>query len=238
MHVKEAMTPGVIIVSENATLWDALDAMVKHKVSALVVNDNEGKAIGVLSEGDLLRRAELGTQKHRPGWVEFLLGGGRAAKDYVHTHGRRVGEVMTRGVIGVTEDADVSEAVDLMMARRIKRLVVLRDAKAVGVLSRSDLIKMLVARLPNPNAPASDHEIRAAIEAEIGRQSWTPRGSVRVSVADGIVTFEGAIADDRLRPGLRVLAENTPGVKKVRDRMAWIETSSGVLVPAPEEDAD
>lgn len=235
MRVKDTMTPNVIGVPENATLWDALDALVRSKVSALVVLDPNGAPVGVLSEGDLLRRAELGTQKKRPGWLEFLIGGGRAAEDYKFSHGRRVSEIMTRGAITIGEDDEVSAAVDLMLGRKIKRLVVVRDGRAVGVLSRSDLLKALMAALPHPDANRTDGEIQAAIEAELDHEQWAPRGSIRVNVENGSVTLDGAISDERLRGGLRVLVENVPGVKKVRDRLAWIEPNSGYLVPAEDE---
>ena len=238
MQVKDTMTSAVIGLPETATLWEALQALLRSKVSALVVFDRAGAPVGILSEGDLLRRAELGTQKHRPAWLDFLVGGGRSAEDYAHSHGRRVGEIMTRGIISIGEEAELSEAVDLMLKRKIKRLIVLRAGKAVGVLSRSDLLKALMAALPDPNATRTDAQIQQAIEAEVDRQQWAPRGSITVSVADGIVTYEGAVSDDRLRDGLRVLAENTPGVKKVQDRLAWIEPNSGFLVPFEEETDD
>jgi len=231
MRVKEAMTLGLIGVPETATLSEALDALLRGRISALFVFDASGEPAGVLSEGDLMRRAEIGTQKRRPDWLEFLLGGGKAAEDYAHANGRVVTEIMTRGVFSIDEVADLSEAVDLMLKRRIKRLAVLREGKAVGVLSRSDLLRALKSALPNPRGQASDAEIGAALAAEIDRQPWGPQGSVRVSVENGIVTLEGAITDDRLRDGLRVLAENTPGVTRVRDRIAWIEPNSGYLVP-------
>lgn len=235
MRVKQAMTLGLIGVPETATLSEALDALLRARISALFVFDASGEPTGVLSEGDLMRRAEIGTQKQRPDWLEFLLGGGRAAEDYAHANGRVVAEIMTPGVFSIDEQADLSEAVDLMQKRRIKRLAVMRDGKAVGVLSRSDLLRALKSALPSPQGSASDAEISAALAAEIDRQQWAPRGSVRVSVENEIVTLDGAVTDDRLRDGLRVLAENMPGVTKVRDRIAWIEPNSGFLVPLANE---
>jgi CBS domain-containing protein len=235
MRVKEAMTPGLIGVSETTTLWEALDKLLRARISALFVLDASGEPVGVLSEGDLLRRAELGTQKQRPGWLDFLLGGGRAAEEYARANGRAVAEIMTRKVFSIDEQADLSEAVDLMLEHRIKRIAVQREGKAVGVLSRSDLLKALMSALPSPHQNASDVQIGAALDAAIDRQSWAPRGSVRISVDNGIVTLDGAVTDDRLREGLRVLAENVPGVTKVRDRICWIEPNSGYLVPSVDE---
>jgi len=236
MLVRDIMTPRLIGVGEQATLWEALEALTSNKVSALVVLDPQGGAVGVLSEGDLLRRAELGTTKKRPGWLEFLVGGGRVAEDYKLSHGRKVGEVMTRGALTIREDASVAEAVDAMLSHKVKRLVVARDGKAIGVCSRSDLLKALMARMPKPGDARSDESIAADIAAEFQREAWAPKGSVRARVANGAVTLEGAISDERLRGALKVLVENVPGVKSVRDRMAWVEPNSGYLVQAPDDD--
>lgn len=235
MLVREAMTPKVIGVQEDARLADAVDTMLKAGISALFVFDAQKRLVGVLSEGDLLRRGELGTEGRRPYWLELLLSGGRLAHSYAHSHGRRVAEVMTKDVLSIADDADLSAAVDLMTRRRVKRLPVVREGAVVGVLSRSDLLKRLYAALPRDATPKSDAEIEAAIRAEIDAQGWAPRASVQIAVKNGEVTFEGAITDDRLRDGLRVIAENIAGVTAVHDRLAWIEPNSGFLIPAQEE---
>jgi len=235
MRVKNIMTAGVIGVAEDATLLEALRKLVDGKVSALVVIDGEGRPLGVLSEGDLMRRAEIGTSKRRTGWLEFLVGGGRSAEDYVLSHGRRVSEIMTRGAVTIGEEAELSAAVDVMIARKIKRLVVVSDGLAIGVLSRSDLLKALLATMDGPRAQRSDDEIFTDIVGQMAHESWTPRGTIHVDVAGGIVTLEGCIADDRLRGALKVLVENVPGVKGVKDKLAWIEPNSGYLVPNEED---
>ena len=112
----------MIGVSETATLAEAVETLLRSRVSALFVFDANHALVGVLSEGDLLRRSELGTDEKRPRWLEFLLSGGRLAEAYAHTHGRKVGEIMTTHVATVSEDAELGEAVDLMLHRRVKRL--------------------------------------------------------------------------------------------------------------------
>jgi CBS domain-containing protein len=236
MRVRDVMTYGVIGVPETASVAEAVETMLRSRVSALFVFNADHAVIGVLSEGDLLRRGELGSERKRPHWLELLLGSGRLAETYAHEHGRKVGEVMTANVETIGEDADVSEAVDRMIRRRIKRLPVLRGEAVVGVISRSDLLKGLLAAQPRASGPHPDAEIKAAIQAEIDKLTWAPRASVRVDVASGVVTLEGAITDERLRDGLKVIAENTPGVTAVRDHVAWIEPNSGLFMPPPEED--
>ena len=232
MRVRDVMTYGAIGVPETASLADTVETMLRSHVSAVFVFDGERALIGVLSEGDLLRRAELGTEKQRPHWLEFLLSGGRRAESYVHTHGRTVGEIMTRKVLTIAEDADLSEAVDLMLKHSVKRLPVQHGDAVVGVVSRSDVLKGLLAALPKAEGAHPDVEIKAAIQAELDKLSWTPSASVSVAVKGGVVTFGGAITDERLRDGLKVIAENTTGVVAVRDHMAWIEPNSGLYVPS------
>ncbi len=237
MRVRDVMTYGVIGVPETASVAEAVETMLRSRVSALFVFDAHNAVIGILSEGDLLRRSELGSERKRPHWLELLLGSGRLAEAYAHEHGRKVGEVMTRNVETIAEDAELSQAVDQMIHRRIKRLPVLRGEAVVGVISRSDLLKGLLAAAPGANAPHPDTEIKAAIQAELDKLGWAPRASVRVEVANGVVTFAGAITDERLRDGLKVIAENTPGVTAVHDHVAWIEPNSGFILPSEGDDA-
>ena len=236
MQVRDVMTHGVIGVTESASVAEAIETMLRSRVSALFVFDAKNELIGILSEGDLLRRSELGSEHKRPRWLDFLLGSGRLAETYAHEHGRKVGEVMTRDVETIEESADLSEAVDRMMRRRIKRLPVLRGETVVGVISRSDLLKGLLAATPRAPGPHSDAEIKSAVQAQLDKLDWAPRASVRVEVASGVVTFSGAITDERMRDGLKVIAENTPGCVAVHDHMAWIEPNSGYFGPPPEDE--
>jgi CBS domain-containing protein len=235
MQVRDVMTRGVIGVSESASVAEAIETMLRSRVSALLVFDAKHELAGILSEGDLLRRSELGSEHKRPRWLEFLLGSGPAAESYAHEHGRKVGEVMTRDVETIDESAELSEAVDRMIRRRIKRLPALRGDNVVGVIARSDLLKGLLAATPRASGRHSDAEIEAAIRMQFDKLDWAPRASVQVEVANGVVTLAGAITDERLRDGLKVIAENTPGCVAVRDHMAWIEPNSGYFGPPPED---
>jgi len=174
MRVRDVMTDGAIGVPVTTTLAEAIETMLRARVSARLVFDADRALVGVPSEGDLLRRAEFGTDKKRPRWVELPMSGGRLAESYAHTHGRRVGEIMTSKVVAVSEDADIGEAVDLMLDRHVKRLPVLRGAAVVGVVSRSDLMKGLFASLPKPTPaipmPRSRPPFRPSSTSSAGRR--------------------------------------------------------------------
>jgi len=114
MRASELMTAKVISVHGDATIADAIRLMLDHGISGLPVVDSANRLVGIVTEGDFLRRGEMGTERERPRWLEFLLGPGRQAADYVHSHGRKVAEVMTKQVQAISEDTSVKEIVDLM----------------------------------------------------------------------------------------------------------------------------
>jgi len=120
-----------------------------------------------------------------------------------------------------------------MEAKHVKRLPVIEQGRLVGILSRANLMAALVELLSEKPVGGSDAEIRRQILAEINRQPWGPRGSVDISVTDGIVALDGTIMDERTRAALCVIAENMPGVKAVRDHLVWVDTVSGMVVPRP-----
>jgi len=236
MKAGDAMTRRVVTVRDDAAIMEAARLMLDHGISGLPVVDAEGRLAGIVTEGDLLRRAETGTERRRPRWLELLIGPGKLASEYVRTHGRKVADVMTGDVVSVGEDVPLPELIDLMERKRIKRVPVLRDGRIVGIVSRANLVRALAA-LAREIAPASatDAAIRARLLDEIDRQPWGPRGSIDVAVRNGTVDLWGVILDERERRALRVAAENVPGVTAVRDHLAWIEPRSGMVIEAPPE---
>jgi CBS domain-containing protein len=234
MNASDIMTREVVSVGPDAAIGDAIRRMLDHRISGLPVVDSGGKVVGMLTEGDLLRRGETGTERHRSRWLEFLLGPGRLADEYVRTHGRKVGEIMTEHVVSAAEDTPLSEIVRLMEHRRVKRLPVLRGGALVGIISRADLVRAL-ARLvaEEPAFTSPDNEIRQRVLSELERAAWAPRAGITVVVKDGVVELDGVILNEKEREALRVAAENVPGVKAVRDRLVWVEPVSGTAIDAP-----
>jgi CBS domain-containing protein len=231
VKVSDVMTRAPVTVSADSTLADAANLMIKTRVSGLPVVDVKCAVIGMITQGDLLRRVELGTAGRGPGWLSSFFAPGRAAHDYVRTHGRSVGEVMTSEVISTCADAPLSEVVELMESQQIKRLPVLQKGHLIGIVSRADLLRALAQLLPQRRVIAiSDVLLRKRVLAEIAKHSWAPRSDIDAKVENGSVELRGVVTDDRERVGLRVIAENTPGVKSVHDRLMWIEPVSGAVI--------
>lgn len=238
MNVGEVMTAEVISVTPETTVAEAAELLLQHRISGLPVVAADGAVVGIVTEGDLLRRAETGTARRHARWLEFLISPGRLAREYADAHGRRVGEVMTRGVVTVAPQDPLDAAVRLMEHRGVKRLPVVAGGRLVGIISRANLVSALLHSLPKPGnaAAGADAEIRARILAAIAREPWGPRASVDVKVADGAAELTGSITDERERTALKVLVENTPGVKSVRDRLIWVEPMSGFVIPPESEE--
>jgi CBS domain-containing protein len=224
------MTTSVISVEPAATVAEAARLMLADRISGLPVTRADGTLVGMISEGDLLRRGELGTERKRPSWLEFLVGPGTLADEYVRTHGRKVEQVMTSNPVTTRRDAPLEEVITAMSRHRIKRLPVVESGKVVGIVARSDVLRALARTLPtNVTQAVADDRIREAVLAELDEQKWGSK-FIRVYVENGVVTLTGAIFDDREGQAAKVVAENVPGVKAVVDQIAWIEPFSGMVV--------
>jgi CBS domain-containing protein len=235
MRAHQIMTKPVIAVSPDTTIVEAANIMLQRHVSGLPVVDG-GKLVGVVSEGDFIRRSEIGTQRKRGRWLRFILGPGKSASDFVQEHGRRVSEVMTRDPLTVTEDTALAEIVDLMEKNNVKRLPVVRDGKIVGIVSRANLLQAvasLAREVPDPTA--DDDHIRDRIITAMEKYDWCPFG-LSVIVKEGIVHLSGVITEERSRQAAVVAAENVEGVKKVHDHLCWVDTMSGMYVNSPEDE--
>ena len=234
MKAADLMTSFVVTVRPDATIEHAAQLMLQYRISGLPVTDSDGAVLGIVTESDLLRRAETGTEKRRARWVSLLIGPGRLAQEYVRTHGRMVAEVMTERVFTVTPETPLADLVALMETKRVKRVPVVDQRRLVGIVSRADVMAALVGLLAEkPAGAVTDAEIRNQILAEIDWQPWGPRDGIDVIVTNGVVILKGVIPDERERAALRVAAENVPGVKAVHDGLAWIDSVSGIVLPRP-----
>jgi len=236
MKAKDVMTRHVVSIGPDVTVLQAARLMLQHHISGLPVVDAAGMLVGILSEGDFLRRRETATERRRSRWLEFLMGPGKIASEYTHSHGAKVSEVMTEEVQTVDENAPLEDVVELMERRRIKRVPVTRGGKMTGIVTRSNLMHAMVSMArAEPTPPKGDAEIRERLLAEIQKERWAPAAMVNVVVRNGVVELWGAVVDERQREALKVAAENTPGAKGVMDHLVWIEPTSGMVIESPED---
>ena len=236
MNAADVMTRNLLSVKPDAPVLEAIRLMLDNRISGLPVIDDADRLVGILTEGDLLRRSETGTERHRPRWLEILMGPGRMASEYVRTHGRRVREIMTRELVSVTPESPLDEVVELMERRRIKRVPVLDGHKLVGIVSRADLLRAFSRMLEEElSSTTSDEGIRQRILAELAKVAWAPRDGLAITVENGVVDLNGVILDEKEREALRVVAENVPGVRAVEDHLVWVEPVSGTVIDAPGE---
>ena len=128
MRAHQIMTRKVISVKPDTSIADAASTMLQQHISGLPVVSETGKLVGIISEGDFIRRAETGTQRKRGRWLKILVGPGRAATDFVHEQGRKVGEIMTPEPLTVTEDTTLETIVTVMEKNHVKRLPVVRGS--------------------------------------------------------------------------------------------------------------
>lgn len=235
MKVREVMQGEVITVTPRALIRDAVRLLLDHRVSGLPVVDESGAPVGVVTEGDLLRRAELGTEKRMPAWRGWLGASGTEALNYARSHAVRVGQVMSVPIVSVTPEDDLAEVVALMESRRIKRILVLENGRLAGIVTRADLLRELAKALPEADAPPmSDAQLRRSLLASLKEQSWARSDtSVDLTVKDGVVELLGVVTDPRQREAIRVLAENMPGVRGVIDHLLWVESMSGIPMDPP-----
>lgn len=237
MNVAEVMTRRVLTVQDEAPLNEAIRLMLDNGISGAPVVDASGAVVGMLTEGDLLRRMETGTERKRPRWLEFLVGPGKLADEYVHSHSRRVKDVMTRTVVSVTADTPLEDVVRLMERHHVKRLPVLDGERVIGIVSRANLLQALSLAAPAlPPSSPSDEEIRERLWAELRKTEWAPLGLLNVAVRDGVVHLSGTLTDWRQHDALRTAAENIPGVKLVHSHLVSTDALSGTVLDLPEEE--
>ena len=238
MIASDVMTRKVLSVTPDETVENAAKLMLQYGISGLFVVDAKGVLAGVVTEGDLLRRDEIGTERHRPWWLRVLVSPGRQALDFTHANGRRVSDVMTPEVIAVAPDSPLEDVVTTMEKQRIKRVAVIEEGRMVGVVARSDLLRALLSHARDgkvENGPTNDRAIRAAILTGLEAASWAPMTALNVTVANGVVDVWGTITNPDERRAICVVAENAAGVNEVHDHLVYVEPYSGTVIESPDD---
>ena len=221
MQAIDIMTNEVIAIDENATVPAVAKLLAERGISAVPVVDKDNQVIGMVSEGDLLHRAETGTERRRPWWLDMMASTNKLAGDYIKSHSGKVKDVMTRNVLSVTETTPVADIAFLLETNRIKRVPVVRDGILVGIVSRANLVRALAMTISEPvsGSDAEDRTIREKLLAELKAQRWAEISPANVTVKDGVVHLWSSYLSEQEKRALIVAAENIPGVRRVEDHM-------------------
>jgi CBS domain-containing protein len=229
MRAKDVMSRGVISVMADATVFDVAEILTGEHISALTVVDDRGRLIGIVSEADLIRRAEIGTTP-RKSWLHRLFDDDAVrAAQYVRSHSRHVKDLMTKVVITVEEDAALAEIAELMSKNGIKRVPVVRDGFMIGIVSRANLLQALLSREPaSDGSQLTDAQLRRDVSDAIEKQPWASAWPTNVLVSAGIVHLWGFVPNDVVRKAYRVTAENIRGVKAVKNHMRTVPAAISI----------
>jgi len=221
MHAIDVMTSEVISVDEDATVPAVARLLAERGISAVPVVDTDNRVIGIVSEGDLLHRAETGTERRRSWWLDMMASTNKLAGNYIKSHSGKVTDVMTRNVLSVTETTSVADIALLLETNRIKRVPVVRDGKLVAIVSRANLVQALAMTIDEPSSrgDADDRTIRQKLLAELKAQRWAEVSPANVTVKDGVVHLWSSYLSEQEKRALVVAAESIPGVRRVEDHM-------------------
>ena len=220
MKARDVMVRDVITIGPRDTVAHAAKLIAQNDVSALPVIDDHGRLVGLISEGDLMNREEIGTEIHHPWWIEAVTPGAALAAEFAKSHGKRVEEVMSENVITATEDTSLADIAALLERNRIKRVPIVQHGELVGIVSRSNLVQALASNGAASTASLDTNRvIREELLSRLDQQSLTDFGSRNVIVSDGKVHLWGLAGSPAERTALIALAENVPGVTEVVDEM-------------------
>jgi CBS domain-containing protein len=207
----------VIHVAPDKTVRDIALLLSTKKISAVPVVD-DGKIVGIVSEGDLIRRHELGVDP-----AGQNASGENA--DNAKSHGMHARDIMTRSVVTVSEDTSLAEIVDTLLSKNIRRVLVMRQEELVGVVSRSDIVRVLAARPEGAHEPMSsdDDIIRFKVIETLMSMSGASPWLSAISVSNGVVSLSGTVQDDTAREPSRIAVENLPHVVEVQDKRSVLQ---------------
>ena len=219
MKARDVMVSPVITVKLSASVQEVAKILLERRIGAVPVVDEHGKIVGIVSEGDLMHRAEAGTERKHAWWLRGFIGDETLATEYVEAHARKVVDVMTRDVISATPDSPLHEIAALMETNAIKRVPIVKDGYLVGLVSRANLIQAVASGRKMLEIPISDTVIRDKIMAALKAEAWAHTGLLNITVNNGVVDIWGIAGSEAERKAIRVAAESTPGVSVVKDNM-------------------
>ena len=228
MKATDVMVTKVISVTPDVLVQDVAYILLSNRISAVPVVDDNGQLLGIVSEGDLMRRAEAGTGRHRPWWLAMLTGRDIRAVDYVKEHSRKITDVMTCGVVTATPNTPLQDIATLLENNGIKRVPIVEDGKMVGIVSRANLLQALASMRKPHDVDADDSTIRESLVARLETAPWIHPALINVIVQDGTADLWGIVESQAEKKAVRVAAEITPGVRAVNDHLIIRPMVSGI----------
>ena len=221
MKARDVMTAHVVTVSPNSSVEDTAKILDERGISAVPVVNESGELVGIVSEGDLMRRAEMGTAQPRSWWLRLLTTRENLAAEFIKANARKVADVMTRDVITVTPDTPLNEVAVLLERNSIKRVPVVNQEQLVGIVSRANLVHALASlgKRPHLEIAPSDEAIREKLMLRLKDEPWSHTMLLNVVVNDGVVELGGIVYSDEEKNAVRVAAETIPGVRMVNDNL-------------------
>jgi len=222
MKAADIMVKDVVTAGPEASVRELAALMLERRISGMPVVDRAGRLLGIVSEGDLIRRPEIDTDRVKLGWLRLLLSDEARARDFVKSHGRKAREVMTQPAISVAADAPLAEVVRLMERHRVKRLPVVEHGKLVGLVTRADLLRALVAQQAAPAPERSDHDLRRKIVSMLRGEDWAASAVVHVQVENAVAQLWGTVESEDQREALLLAVRGVPGVKDVQPHLGRV----------------
>ncbi len=233
MKARDVMVSPVITVKPSAAVKDVAKLFLARHISGAPVVDDSGKVVGIVTEGDLMFRAEIGTQRPHPIWFRQLAGEDVLAAEYVKARARTVADVMSRNLVTAAPDASLNEVAALLERNAIKRLPIMRGDELVGIVSRANILQALASTPKELAITPSDSAIRASLLEHLKAQRWAHTSRLNVIVHDGVVELWGTTTSAAEKQALRVAAESTQGVRAVNDHL-FLQPAA--VVPAAARD--
>jgi CBS domain-containing protein len=221
MKAADVMVSPVITVGPDTTVQEVADILLRNRISAVPVLSQQGKILGIVSEGDLLRRVESGTQRHRSWWLELLTTKFTLQDEYVKSHSRKVTDIMTSDVLTVSPDTPLGDIASVLEKNGIKRVPVVTDGKLVGIVSRANLLQAIatIGKTIKTQGAVSDAALREKVVDQLDSVPLARPALVNVIVNDGNIELWGIVESESEKRAARVAAEATPGVGAVVDHL-------------------
>jgi len=221
MKAADVMVSPVITVGPDTTVQEVADILLRNRISAVPVLSQQGKILGIVSEGDLLRRVESGPQRHRSWWLELLTTRFTLQDEYVKSHSRKVTDIMTSDVLTVSTDTTLGDIASVLEKNGIKRVPVVTDGKLVGIVSRANLLQAIatIGKTIKTQGAVSDTALREKVVDQLYSVPLARPALVNVIVNDGNIELWGIVESESEKRAARVAAEATPGVGAVVDHL-------------------